>query len=101
MKEALVEVTEGKKLRKRGKEDKFRKSEKKKRENIEAVYERLKIHSKPLKKKSGTTKKTIMIKNNPKSISKENKSGTCDSSFRTANQLSYIDITIQPHFVLA
>ena len=43
---------DGKKLRKRGKEGKFRKSEnnkkkkkkkKKKRENIEALYERLKI----------------------------------------------------------
>ena len=33
---------EGKKLRKRGKEGKFRKSENKKRENIEALYERLK-----------------------------------------------------------
>ena len=46
--EALVEVIEGKKLRKRGKEGKFRKSEKKKkkkkRENIEALYERLKIN---------------------------------------------------------
>ena len=38
--EALVEVIEGKKLRKRGKEGKFRKSDnKKKRENIEALYE--------------------------------------------------------------
>ena len=49
LKEALVEVTEGKKLRKRGKEGKFRKSEKKKkkkkRENIEALYERLKIQN--------------------------------------------------------
>ena len=35
---------EGKKLRKRGKEVKFHKSEEeKKRENIEALYERLKI----------------------------------------------------------
>ena len=33
---------EGKKLRKRGKEGKFQKSEEKKRENIEAIYERLK-----------------------------------------------------------
>ena len=33
---------EGKKLRKRGKEVKFQKSEEKKRENIEALYERLK-----------------------------------------------------------
>ena len=44
--EALVEVKEGKKLRKRGKEVKFQKSEnkkKKKRENIEALYERLNI----------------------------------------------------------
>ena len=43
--EALVEVMEGKKLRKRGKEGKFQKSEnneKKKRENIEALYEHLK-----------------------------------------------------------
>ena len=42
--EALVEVKEGKKLRKRSKEVKFQKSEnkkKKKRENIEALYERL------------------------------------------------------------
>ena len=31
-----------KKLRKRGKEVKFQKSEEKKRENIEAIYERLK-----------------------------------------------------------
>ena len=45
LREALVEVMERKKLRKRGKEGKFRKSEnkKKKRENIEALYERLKI----------------------------------------------------------
>ena len=48
-----------------------------------------KIHSKPLKKKSGTTKKTIMIKYTSKSISKENKCVTCDTSFRTANQLLY------------
>ena len=41
-KEALVEVMEGKKLRKRGKEVKFHKSENEKRENIEALYERLK-----------------------------------------------------------
>ena len=40
--EALVEVIEGKKLRKRGKEGKFRKRPEK-RENIEALYERLKI----------------------------------------------------------
>ena len=40
--EALVEVMEGKKLRKRGKEGKFRKRPEK-RENIEALYERLKI----------------------------------------------------------
>ena len=33
---------EGKKLRKRDKEGKFRKSENKKRKNIEALYERLK-----------------------------------------------------------
>ena len=47
--EALVEVMEGKKLRKRGKEGKFRKSEKnKKRENIEALYERLKITQLPI-----------------------------------------------------
>ena len=39
---ALVEVIEGKKLRKRGKEGKFQKSEKEKRENIEVLYERLK-----------------------------------------------------------
>ena len=42
-KEALIEAMEGKKLRKRGKEGKFHKSEEKKRENIEALYERLKI----------------------------------------------------------
>ena len=44
LKEALVEVVGGKKLRKRGKEDKFHKREKnnKKRANIEALYERLK-----------------------------------------------------------
>ena len=40
-------MKEGKKLRKRGEEVKFQKSEKKKkkkkRENIEALYERLKI----------------------------------------------------------
>ena len=44
--EALVEVMKGKKLRKRGKEGKFHKSEEeeeKKRENIEALYERLNI----------------------------------------------------------
>ena len=43
--EALVEVMEGKKLRKRGKEVKFHKwhKKKKKRENIKALYERLKI----------------------------------------------------------
>ena len=44
---------EGKKLRKRGKEGKFHKSEEeeeeKKRENIEALYERLKIANKQLK----------------------------------------------------
>ena len=39
--EALVEVMKGKKLRKRGKEDKFHKWQK--RENIEALYERLKM----------------------------------------------------------
>ena len=44
--EALLEVMEGKKLRKRGKEVKFQKSEEKKRENIEALYERLKIEKK-------------------------------------------------------
>ena len=43
---------EGKKLRKRGKEVKFHKSENKKRENIEALYKRLKrscknVFSKP------------------------------------------------------
>ena len=45
--EALVEVMEGKKLGKRGKEGKFYKwpEEKKKRENIEALYERLIIKS--------------------------------------------------------
>ena len=46
--EALVEVIERKKLSKRGKEGKFHKSKKKKknkRENIEALYEHLKIHS--------------------------------------------------------
>ena len=44
--EALVEVMEGKKLSKRGKEGKFYKwpeeKEKKKRENIEALYEHTK-----------------------------------------------------------
>ena len=43
--EALVEVKEGKKLRKGGKEGKFQKSEKKKykkRENIDMLYDRLK-----------------------------------------------------------
>ena len=40
--EALVEVMERKKLRKRGKEVKFNKWHKK-RENIEALYERLKM----------------------------------------------------------
>ena len=47
--EALVEEMEGKKLRKRCIEGKFRKSEKKKkkkRENIEALYERLKMPKK-------------------------------------------------------
>jgi len=42
-KRSYVEAMEGKKLRKRGKEVKFHKSENnKKRENIEALYERLK-----------------------------------------------------------
>ena len=44
-KEALVEVMEGKKLRKRGKEGKFHKCKEEKRENIEALYERLTIHT--------------------------------------------------------
>ena len=45
--ESLVEVMEGKELRKRGKKVKWHKSyknKKKKRENIEALYERLKIN---------------------------------------------------------
>ena len=36
---------EGKKLRKRGNEGKFQKSEKEKTESIEALYERLKIQT--------------------------------------------------------
>ena len=47
--EALVEAMEGKKLRKRVKEDKFHKSEEK-RENIEALYERLKMNALPKEK---------------------------------------------------
>ena len=49
--EALVEVMEGKKLRKRGKEGKFHKSEEKKRENIEALYERLKMKNEKCKRR--------------------------------------------------
>ena len=58
--EALVEVKEGKKLRKRGKEVKFQKSENKKRENIEALYERLKIKTR--KSRSESFKARLMLR---------------------------------------